>query len=253
MAEDVKTLERGSIYFFYRPKTGEEHPQGINEVQRTYFILSPDNKTLYRLAVMGQKKMPDPSEKGHGRHWGFIDLVEQDPRKLIDALGRETRETKTRGERIDYEARPAAEGRYRIVHHNDHTHLVYELELPEEPGDVQNELQIEPEASYIITIANPERRSPPQAGLSEDRKPQFPRRLNDIFAGRKFIDAEPPDFLDYDGCEFILIAASDDIKKELGIEIETEEESIPKADIFQDLKLKKSERPLEPLIRGQWE
>jgi hypothetical protein len=33
-----------------------------------------------------------------------------------------------------WEAGPAGEGRYAIVDHDGHTHLVYALELPQEPG-----------------------------------------------------------------------------------------------------------------------
>ncbi|KAJ7962652.1 F17F16.3 protein [Quillaja saponaria] len=36
---------------------------------------------------------------------------------------------------------------------------------------------------------------------------------------------DPPDFLNYEGCEFLLISASDDIQDELGLELETDQES----------------------------
>lgn len=56
-------------------------------------------------------------------------------------------ETETRGERVRPEVRPAGEGIYRIVVHGNYNHLIYALELPKEPGPVQQELSIEPEAS----------------------------------------------------------------------------------------------------------
>lgn len=39
----------------------------------------------------------------------------------------------------------------------------------------------------------------------------------------RFCPADPPDFLNYEGCEFLLIAASDDIEEELGLELKIEE------------------------------
>lgn len=38
----------------------------------------------------------------------------------------------------------------------DHTHLAYVLELPEDPGALQNEFNIQKEASFIITAKNPQ-------------------------------------------------------------------------------------------------
>jgi hypothetical protein len=107
--------------------------------------------------------------------------------------------------------------------------------------------------SYIINIANPERRAPRAAGLDEDRQAHYPKYLMDRFRGRKFAEADPPDFLDKEGAEIILIAASDNIDKELGIELNTEDESAASAEIFNDLHLDRSRRPTEPLFEGNWE
>lgn len=43
------------------------------------------------------------------------------------------------------------EGIYRILRHVDHTPLVYALDLPDEPDEVQRTLNLEEEASYILT------------------------------------------------------------------------------------------------------
>lgn len=39
--EEVKSLERGHIFFFYRPKVGKEASHNFAEVQKTYIILYP--------------------------------------------------------------------------------------------------------------------------------------------------------------------------------------------------------------------
>src|SRR5438105_4516667 len=147
----VDVLERGDIFFVYRPRVQQESAESLEDVQRSYMVLSPEGKQRHRLIVLGQKRLPEIREGGH-RVWGYVDMVERDPRKLEDELDRQTYTTKTRGERTRPEARPAGEGVYAIVRHNDHTHLTYELELPRQPGEVQEELAIEPEGSYIISI-----------------------------------------------------------------------------------------------------
>lgn len=250
--EQTTTLEKGNIYFFYRPRVEEEDPGGKSDVRNLYMVLCSKDKHA-RLGILGQKEMPDPEKSGHNRYWGFIDLVRKDPKAIRDALASEEYETKTRGKRHQPAARPAGEGVYRILRHEDHTHLAYRLELPKSPGEVQDELGIEEQASYVISVKNPEKGSPRAAGLSEDRKADFPKKLQEKFRDRKFIDADPPDFLNHEGCEFVLISASEDLKEDLGIELKVEDEDKSSADIFNQLKADKLEAPTEPLFEGKWE
>lgn len=37
---DIKTPESGNIYLFYRPRVEEDEPEGIEDLQRFYFVLS---------------------------------------------------------------------------------------------------------------------------------------------------------------------------------------------------------------------
>lgn len=142
---------------------------------------------------------------------------------------------------------------YAIVHHGDHTHLAYELELPTQPGLVQQSLNIVPEASYIINVKNPEAPAPSGLGLDESRQANYPPKLRELFGGRRFIDLDPPDFLDYEGCELLLIGASADLEAELGLELDPEYENLATSGIFEDLKLEKSLHPVAPLLEGKWE
>ncbi len=144
--------------------------------------------------------------------------------------------------------RPAGEGRYALVEHEDHTHLAYALELPERPGPVQEALQIKEEASYIISVKNPERPSP--LGLEE--KPRYPRQLLDVFGGRKFVPVSPPNLLDYENAEIVMIGASEDAEQELGIRLDPKKETGNTADIFRELKLERQKHPVAPLFKGEW-
>jgi hypothetical protein len=129
--------------------------------------------------------------------------------------------------------------------------LIYALELPQLPGPVQHELNIEPEASYIFSVKNPEASSPPGVGLTSKQKVDYPQHLEAKFHGRRFLPADP-ELLNYEGVEVILIAASERPEEELGIELHPQSESEWSTDIFKDLRMDKSEHPIDPLFTGAW-
>jgi hypothetical protein len=118
---------------------------------------------------------------------------------------------------------------------------------------VQRALNIVQEGNYVIAVKNPEAPSAPGTGLDETRRAAFPKELRERFAGRRFIPAEPPDFLDYEWAEIILVGARKDISAELGIELVPERETEATAEIFNDLKMERSLHPLTPLFEGKWE
>lgn len=218
-SERVEVLERGDIYFAYRPKIDVDSPKGIDDVQRLYMVLSPRDKDRYRMVVIGQKKLPGIEDGG---------------------------------ERTRPAARPAGEGVYAILRHGDHTHLAYVLELPETGKDVQRALNIRQEGSYIISVNNPETPSPRGAGLEEHEEAEFPKRLQERFRDRRFANVDPPEFLNHEGAELLLIGAGGDVSEELGIELDAERESADSAKILADLKLDSEEHPTEPLLKGEW-
>jgi hypothetical protein len=251
---ETRTLEEGNIYFVYTPRVhspGEEEKVGSAEdIERTYIILSAQKQPRYRRIVLGRKKLPDVHAGGQ-RFWGFVDIVGKQPEKVEHELEEVTYETATRGERVRPEARPAGEGVYRIVQHGNHNHLIYALELPKQPGPVQKELNIEPEASYIFSVKNPEASSPPGVGLGSRQKVHYPERLESKFRSRRFLPAEP-ELLDYEGVEVLLIGSSENPEEELGIQLQPQPENEWSADIFADLRMRRSQHPVEPLLSGEW-
>jgi hypothetical protein len=249
--QETNVLEEGNIYFMYRPRVNEGDVQSLKDVQRFYMVLSPKGKKRYRLMVMPKKQLPNIKDGGQ-KFWGFVEKVSSKAADVENELDKEVYGTKTRGEQIQPEARPAGEGVYSIVRHGDHTHLVYVLELPDEPKEVQRALNIEEEASYIISVKNPDQPSPEGVGLDEERQADFPKELQGKFGGRRFADLDPPDFLNYEGAELLFIGAAEDVSEGLGIELEAEEESESTAEIFKDLRLEKSQHPIEPLLEGEW-
>lgn len=248
-AMTVRILEDGDIYFAYRPRVERKEAHQIEDIQRLFVILQPSRPGVVRRLIIGRKRLPQPDE--HERYWGFVDEVADRPEAVEDDLERQQYATRTRGERQVAEARPAGEGRYSLLVHDDHTHLVYALELPRRPGSVQTELDIQPEASYIVAAKNPEVPSRPGVGLSADRRTDLPDPLQRRFDRRRFIPADP-DLLNQDGVEFVLIGASHDIEQELGIHLDTEKETEATAEIFQRLRMPPDRHPSEPLTRGEW-
>lgn len=89
--------------------------------------------------------------------------------------------------------------------------------------------------------------------ISPSQEADYPEKLENAFRDRRFSELDPPELLYIEGAEFILVAASENIHKELGQEIETKSETENSADIFKDLKIDKNQSPIKPLFKGDWE
>lgn len=249
--ENVKTLEKGNIYFFYRPKIDvKEHISGKGGIQNFYCVLSAKENKNTRLLLIGKEEMPGLSE--HEKFWSFVSSASILKKQIRENLESYTYETKTLGEREQPPARPCGEGVYRIVKHEDHTHLIYALELPKKRSEVQKALNIKRKGNYIISVKNPKKGQPKDAGLSKDQKADFPKRLEEKFEDKRFAPIDPTDFLNYKHAEILFIGVDKNVKDELGIELDPEKESKNNADIFKDLHLDKKENPVAPMFKGKW-
>jgi hypothetical protein len=251
-APATTVLERGDIYFAYRPRIGAPAARGFADVQRLYMILSPHGKRAHRLIIIGEKRLPSLTG-GDRKTWGFVDKVSARAEDIEDELDPRTYQTQTRGERHVAPARPAGEGVYALVRHGEHTHLAYALELPTTPGEVQRALNIAREGGYIVAVKNPEAPSPEGVGLDETRRARLPKALAARFRGRRFIPVDPPDFLDHEGVELVFVGARTNVAEELGLDLEPAHETAATAEIFRELKLEPSLHPLAPLFEGKWE
>ncbi|HEV7242262.1 MAG TPA: hypothetical protein VGQ36_23730 [Thermoanaerobaculia bacterium] len=204
--EAVQTLEQGSITFLYRPRVEEQNPDELDDVQRLLILLAPDGSAFERLIAVGRKLLPRSAR--HDRFWGFVDLV-LTPDDMQSALG-----AQVYGLRHLLAARPFAEGTYEVETHGPHSHLRWSIERFEE------EIPIEHDADYILTIANPD---PAQWGLVESPDLQselfddlemhvpvptpFPLALQQRFRNRKFTQLDTIEWLDHPGAELVFIGA----------------------------------------------
>lgn len=244
-----EVLEQGNIFFFYRPAARGPAPQGLTDIQRFHLVLSPEGKDCFRIVTVGRKRLPEPDASDQ-RFWGYVERVAASPAEVEEELGPGEETASGGGTFLRTSARPAGEGIYAVVRHGNHTHLAYALELPAEPDEVQRELHIEKEGIYLLSIKNPEAASPPGVGLDEARKADFPPELQERFGSRRFVPADPPDFLDHDGAELLLMGSAED--HELDLSLDPERETEETADIFRELHLAREGHPVEPLFAGKW-
>ena len=122
------------------------------------------------------------------------------------------------------------------------------------PGPTQKEFEIKKEASYIISVKNPEIQVPGFAAFSTpENKPQYPKHLREMFGNRRWIDVEDPNLLDYENTQLLLIGArKEHVEEELGIDIDEEKESQRSADLFKQLKIRREQVPLKPIFEGKF-
>jgi hypothetical protein len=253
-ADDVgqgPVLERGDLFFFYRPDVDETAPEGLLDVRRFHVVLRPEGEEVLRLITVGRKKLPEATDEGRS-HWAFVDRVFGSPGELREALSEAAYETEALGPRRLPAARPAGEGVYALARHGRSTVLAYALELPERPGAVQQAFGIGPRGQFVVAVKNPAAGSPAGMGLDGGRRADFPDELLERFGDRRWVAADPPAFLNHEGAELVLVGGRE-AGDELGIELEPQPEDEENAEVFGLLEFDKSDRTIRPLFEGAWE
>src|SRR5215203_5709201 len=270
---DVKILEQGDIFFFYRPKVSSNEIKSIDDVRRFYMVLCPEDeqkiidntnndtntkeKKVYRLFIIGKKSLPEirkTEARSSERFWAQVGGIFYDSKKLGEDL---TAEEFRKGDA----ARPVGEGKYAIIEHQNHTELAFILEMPQEIGEAQKELGIQKEASYIITVINPYKPVSEGYTTAEAERPKYPKDVQNYLTKTegKFIPlSQNLTLINYQNAQIILIGAregKDVIKQEIGLDIETEEgkENLFSSDIFTKLKIRKEQVPIKPIIEGKFQ
>ena len=158
--------QKGNIYFFYRPKIEIEKAHNLQDVQKLFIVLKPENQNQYIIAIVTKKLLPENNASG----FVFIDKIVSTEHQLIEFLEEEIYFTKTKGQRILPEARCLGEGKYFIMEHEDHTHLIYELTKPANVHKVQAEFNIHKQDNFIINILNPKKSTPGYVGIVHTKK-----------------------------------------------------------------------------------
>ncbi|ORY27465.1 hypothetical protein BCR39DRAFT_538148 [Naematelia encephala] len=276
------TLETGHIYFLYRPKIDADEVESIDDVSKFHILLIPTSAPhkkghFHRIIEVGKKKLPDPGAK-HQVIWGLVGAVGSDRSALKEAFGAYDYDTKTKGRRHQPAARPAARGHY-ILHsprdeladspEHDRQRdfkllLAYEITTPvhEDFGNVQKELGLEPSGAIVLQIKNPDapNTNPRAASIPKEKRASYPEKLNGLFHGRRFIPANPPAFLNYQGGELLIISSPHELSDSLGkdgeqveadLEKDAEKESVGIKEALKELGMTEKDTDIEAL-EGAW-
>lgn len=177
-------LEKGIIYFFFRPRVSIDEPQGFEDVSRSFVVLRPtplgaeldqgqgpvDKDARCRLVMLPKKKFPTSAKE---RDMAFVEKAGQTMQDLQEKfIAGSTYQTSTRGERTVEEARPYAEGVYAITSTYRASHLAYILTIPAELGEIQANFGLYQRGSWIVQAKNPKFPGPPSGRLP--KAPEYP-------------------------------------------------------------------------------
>ena len=222
---------------------------------QTIEVQSKNSKKFFRLFVIGKKSLPEirtSEARASERYWARVGGIFEDVNELTNELySDEFREGDA--------ARPVGAGKYVIVRHQKHTEMAYVLETPNQPGNAQEELGIEKEASYIISVINP--KSPvPEGFPSAEENPKYPDKvLKELSESENFVSMlKDTHLIDFPNAQVILIGAregKDVIKQDLGIDIDLDNDIKRKkdSDVLNKLKTSFKNVPTKPLIEGKME
>ncbi|OOQ85015.1 BTB domain transcription factor [Penicillium brasilianum] len=212
-------LEKGIIYFFFRPRVNVEDPEGVEDVARSFFVLRPmplgaelgsgqgpvDKDARCRLLMLPKKKFPT---SGKERDMGFVEKTNQSMKDLQENfIAGSTYQTSTRGERHVEEARPYAEGVYALTSTRRASHLAYVLTIPHEIGEIQENFGLHQRGSFIVQSKNPKYPGPSFARLPKE--PEYPESVMEKFGDLRWVPLQP-EFIEYPNAQFLMIGEAQD-------------------------------------------
>lgn len=234
-------LEKGVVYFFTRNRVSVDEAESVGDLQRTFFVLRPipqgakltdgpiQDLKNNRLFALPKKVFP----KSHNdRFMAFVEKANTTIQDLKDNFFQGTEyNTQTQGTRHTDPVTPVAEGVYLITRTEDATtHLVYSTTIPADIGEVQKDLGINEQGSFIISVKNPERSGPASASLPQ--KPDFSKETIEEFRGLAWSEVKPK-YLDHEYCQILLIGEDTDKAVEPTQKNEKHNKETPKEEIEQ--------------------
>jgi hypothetical protein len=221
-------LEKGIIYFFFRPRVNITDPQGIEDVAHSYIVLRPlplgaklgegplEDAGNAHLLALPKKMLP---KSGRDRFLVFVEKGEASIKELREGFAGNEYATKTsryilfsilrkdsglmgNSTSTTEPVTPFAEGIYAITSTGRESHLACHLTVPPSIGEIQKELGLHEQGSFVVSVKNPETPSPGNAGL--DNPAKYPEELQKKFRGLRWMPLEP-ELLKYEGTQVLLI------------------------------------------------
>ncbi|KAI5459727.1 hypothetical protein BGZ63DRAFT_455298 [Mariannaea sp. PMI_226] len=213
-------LEKGIVYFFIRGRVNIDEPEKVEDIARSYMLIRPIPKDARlgegpiadagttRLVALPKKVFPTSPKD---RFMAFVDMSHVTFQSLKDNfLASSEYETKTAGTRHKPAATPIAEGVYAITSTGRESHFAYILTLPEKLDEVQQELGLRKQGSFIISTKNPKYPGPANARLPKG--PEYPKEIRDDFGDLRWKPSKP-EHLDYVNTQILLIGEPSGIDK----------------------------------------
>ncbi len=243
-------LERGDIFFFYRPAHAGPTPGSLLDVNRFHIVLRPEGGERLRYLTVGKKRLP-------ARRAGPPQLGIRGRR--VRGPGGAARRAAGRGRRSGHQPRrqPArrpcrpARASTRLVRRGRNTRARLCARAPRAARRSPARVQHRPPRPSDRDHQEPRVPSPEGIGLDEERKAPSPRNSRSASAPASGSAPTRPPFLDHEGAEFLLIAG-DDPAEDLGVDLAPESEDESTADVFRELHLEPSDRTIKPLFEGTW-
>ncbi|KAH9827579.1 hypothetical protein Tdes44962_MAKER02837 [Teratosphaeria destructans] len=217
-SQPTNVMEKGCIYFFTRGRVGVTEPESPQDLQRSFFVLRPlpagakithgtiqdDGKN--RLIALPKKVWP---KSGRDRFMCFVEKAGV----TVDTLKEEFMQgsdysTKTTGTRHTPGVEIIGEGVYAITWTGSGrttNHLSYKLTIPQEIGELQKDVGLDRQGSFVISTKNPKQSGQNNPGLSVGA--EYPKDVQEEFGTLGWLPTTPV-HLDYANGQILLIGES---------------------------------------------
>lgn len=130
---------------------------------------------------------------------------------------------------------------------------------------MQRELGLEEKGAVVLSVKNPEietsaRYNPRAASLPREKRAKYPKHLEDLFHGRRWIPPNPPSMLDYPGAELLFQSRHKDFEEVLGedgdqieadLDKAAEKEATDREGALKEVGMSKKDTEVEALD-GEW-
>lgn len=253
-----KVIEKGHLFFFYKPKIDIPNPKNWNDIAKLHILMVPIQESQdHKCRIISIPKKKLPSIDKHDINLCFVDEVSDSidtlRKDVLDPVHYQT--PKSHRDRITQGDRVLGEAIYMIEFGEQKSHLSYVLEVPKYPLEIQQIFNIEKEGSFVIQVKNP--KFPYMGRFS---MVNYPKEITDLFADLKYIPLQTIKLLNYDKAEFLMIGGRHHIVDEIheyGEELEEEAEYESKKlnpkTVYTQVHLKKDENhPADPIIKGKF-
>ncbi|KAK3068349.1 hypothetical protein LTR53_014165 [Teratosphaeriaceae sp. CCFEE 6253] len=208
-------MEKGIIYFFTRGRVDTDHPEAVQDLQRSFMVLRPlppggkltdgaiQDVGNNRLIALPKKVWP---KSGRDKFMTFVEKAGVTMETLKEEFFKgNDYTTATVGARHTPEVTPIGEGVYAITYTGSGrttNHLSYMLTIPQEIGEVQKDIGIAEKGSFVLSTKNPTAKQPSYAALPQ--KPDFPQDILDEFGSLGWLPARP-EHLNYPNAQVLII------------------------------------------------